>query len=76
MSIIHKITYVYYKYIKFALKIFIYKMYNVYIAFVSKVYMMKIKWLWYYGSDKCILNVCKVIMVLHALIHTILKSNN
>jgi len=76
MSIIHKITYIYYKYIKFVLKIFIYKIYDVYVTCVSKVYIIKIKWLWYYGFDKCILKVCKVRMVLHALIRTILKGNN
>jgi len=43
ISIVNKNTYVYYEYIKFLLKIFIYKIYNVHITYVSKAYIIKVK---------------------------------
>ncbi len=70
------ITYVYYEYIKFVLKIFIYKIYHVHTTCLSKDYIIKAKWLWYNDIIKYIRRVCKVIMGLHALIHTILIGNN
>jgi len=70
-----EITYGYNEYIKFVLKIFIYKTYHVHITCLSKVYIIKVNWLRYYDNIKCILKVCKVIMGLHALIHTILIGN-
>jgi len=74
ISIVNKNTYVYYEYIKFLLKIFIYKIYNVHITYVSKAYIIKVKWFWYYSS--CILKVWIVVMGLHVLIRTILIDNN
>jgi len=61
-------TNIYYEYINFLLKLFIYEIYNVHIICVSKVYIIKVKWLWYYGFNKCISMVCKFVMGLHALI--------
>jgi len=69
-------SYVYYEYIKFVLKTFIYKIYNVYITCVSKAYTIKVKWFWYYIANKCILRVWIVVTGLHVFIHIILVGNN